>query len=538
MSKELFFNDEAREKVLKGLQNAAQAISSTLGPQGKNVAIDRKWGSPLVVHDGVTVAKNVDLKDAAENIGAQLIKEAASRTNDAAGDGTTTASILAESIALEAHKNMVAGTNPMAMRRGIEAAVSDITKNLTDIAVPVDSPESVRQVATISAQDPEIGEIVATAINRMGKDAVIAVEESAGSVISIEYKEGMEFDRGFLSSYFITKPEVGEAVVEEPYILITDKRLTSLDEFGPFLESFYPQGQPAKPLVIIADEVSGPALAVLIVNKMKVGIPILAVQSPSFGDNRRALLEDIAVVTGGIFISADSGISLKNVTLEDLGRAKRVASTKGNTIIVDGGGSRETINSRIDSLQLAFDKGESAFDREKLQERIARLTSGIAVINVGANSEVEMREKKERIIDAISATKAALDEGIVPGGETALIRAAQGLTPPSHLSDEESVGYRIVLRAITGPFRKLMENGAFDPGQKLTELYGILSKKNWGIDQMDGAAKDLVKSGIIDPVKVTKSAIKNAASIGIMVMTIDTLIIDDHVQKPSGDTAL
>lgn len=535
MAKLIKSQEEAKQALLKGVSIAANAISSTLGPRGNNVAFARKWGSPTVVHDGVTVAKEIDLVDPFENMGAQLVKEAASRTNDAAGDGTTTASILVEAIALEAHKNTVAGFNPMVLRKGIDQAVAVLVDKLNEIAIPIKTEKEVEQVAVISAQDEKIGKMVASAVNKMGKDGVIAVEETGTTDISIDYKKGMEFDRGFLSHYFITNPELGEAVVEEPFILITDRRIQSLQEFGPFIQEFYAEGKPARPLVIIAEDVSGPALATLAVNKMQGKIQVLAIQAPSYGEARKQILEDIAAVTGGRFISTELGMSLENVTDLDFGRAKRITSTKDSTIIVDGRGTKNGIDTRIAGLKMAYEKSEVDFDREKLQERIAKLTSGIAVINVGANSEVEMREKKERIIDAISATKAAMDEGIVPGGETALIRASMDNPALEKLlaeaGVEEKVGINLVLTAIQKPFRKLMSNGGLDAGEMIRELREALKNKNMGIDVMDGKTKDLVKAGIIDPVKVTKSALKNAASVATQIMTINTLIVDEPEVK-------
>lgn len=535
MAKLIKFGEDAKKALLKGMSIATEAIASTLGPRGNNVAFARKWGSPTVVHDGVTVAKEIDLVDPYENMGAQFIKEAASRTNDAAGDGTTTASILAESIATEANKNITAGFNPMSMRRGIELAVDTLVSELDTIATPIKTPKEVEQIAIISAQDEKIGKIVASAVNKMGKDGVIAVEESASADINIEYKQGMEFDRGFESHYFITQPETQEAILDEPFILITDKKISNILEFSPFIQAFYPEGSPPRPLVIISDEVSGPPLATLIFNKMQGKIQVLTIKAPSYGDARRAMLEDIAVVTGGRFVSTEMGMSLEKINESDLGHALRVTATKDSTIIVDGRGTKESIEMRIKALRLAYEKSESDFDREKLQERIAKLTTGIAVINVGANSEIEMREKKERIIDAISATKAAIDEGIVPGGETALLRVAPALEKLT-VSDEESVGIRLVRRAIEKPFRRLMRNGGLDDGEMLAELRMVLSHKSMGVDQTDGKVKDLLKAGIIDPVKVVKSALRNAASIAIMAMTTDTLIVDEPEVKKDGDS--
>lgn len=536
MPKDIKFNEDAKTSLLRGVSKATRAISSTLGPRGNNVAFARKWGSPTVVHDGVTVAKEISLEDPYEAMGAELVKEAASRTNDAAGDGTTTASILVEAIAMEAHKNVTAGFNAMSLRKGIEAAVDDLVGALDGIAVPVEKPEEIEQVAIISAQDQRIGRIVASAVNKMGKEAVIAVEESRGSDISIEYKQGMEFDRGWESPYFITDAELQEARVDEPWILVTDKKISNIEEFKRWADRFYVPGEAPHPLVIIADEVSGPPFASLVMNHMQKTIQVLVVKAPSYGDARRAIMEDIATVTGGKFLSVEMGLSLDKVDESYYGHAARVVSTKDSTIIVEGKGSETLVSVRVQSLRNAFDKSESDFDREKLQERIARLSGGIAVINVGANSEVEMREKKERVIDAISATKAAMDEGIVPGGETALLRARASLAGKTvqAMGHEESIGYGLVMKAIEKPFRKLMENGGYDAGEKLSELKLLLQKKGgWGIDQTDGTHKDLVKAGIVDPVKVTKSALRNAASVAKEIMTIDTVIIDLPEKQPT-----
>lgn len=526
MAKQIKFGTEAKQALLAGVSTTVRAVASTLGPRGNNVAYARKWGSPSVNHDGVSVAKEIELSDPFENMGAQLVKEAAIRTNDAAGDGTTTASILAESIALEAHKNITAGFNAMSMRRGIEKAVETLVSGLEQMAIPVASPKEIEQVAVISAQNPEIGKIVASAVNKMGKDGVVAVEESHGSEITVEYKQGLDFDRGFESNYFITDQVLQEASLDDPYILITDKAFRTLNDLAPFLNNFYKEGNPIRPLVIISDEISGDALGILVVNKIKTGLPILAIKAPSYGDVRKSILEDIAIFTGGKFISSDSGITLDKVTDEDLGRARRITSGKDSTIIVEGHGEESAIQERLTALEMAFDKSDSDFNREKLKERIAKMSSGIAIINVGANSEAEMRERKERVIDAISATKAAMDEGIVPGGETALIRVAH-LLKTLEGTDEELVGIKLVARAIEKPFRQLMTNGGFDSGEMIGLLRGVLPKNNFGIDVMDGQVKDLVKAGIVDPVKVTKSALQNAASVAIMLMTIDTLIVDE-----------
>jgi chaperonin GroEL len=530
MAKLLKFKTEAKEALLRGVATVAEAVGSTLGPKGNNVGIDRQWGSPTVVHDGVTVAKEIDLVDKFENMGAQMVKEAALRTNDEAGDGTTTATVVAHAIAQESYKNIVAGNNAMILRKGIEKAHSAMQTALDAMAIPINTLEESKQVAIISAQDESIGRMVATAIDRMGADGVITVEESGTTETTVEYKEGMEFDRGWVSPYFVTSPELMETNIDNPYILITDKKLDDAKDFLTFINKFaLDSTKDSSGLVVVSDEISSLILQTLIVNKLKGNQTlqnILAVHAPKYGDQRKSFLEDVATVTGGTFISSDTGMKLESVELSMLGRASRVTSTKDSTIIVDGRGIKKGIEDRISSLKNTMAKIESEFEKERLQERIAKLSSGIAIINIGANSEIEMREKKERVIDAISATKAARSEGIVPGGETALIRAALELDK-IEATDEEKVGIKLVKKAIEQPFRKLMSNAGYDEGEMLAELKGHLDKKSMGIDVIDGKVKDLVKAGVIDPVRVTKSALKNAVSVAIMVMTTDTLITDE-----------
>ena len=530
MPKLLKFNDQAKQALMRGVNEVNDAVSATLGPRGNNVAFDRPWGPPTVVHDGVTVAKEVDLVDKFENMGAQLVKEAAQKTNDLAGDGTTTATILAQAIVKGALKNIAAGSNAMMLRRGIDKAVEAVTGCLDTMATKIKTDKEIEQVAVISAQDEQIGKMIAKTVNKLGKDAVITVEEGGTREITVEFKEGMEFDRGFVSPYFITKPEDREATVESPYILITDKRISSMQEFLPFIEMFMKASKPKGPdLVIICEELAGEPLATLIVNKIKGNIRVLVTTAPGYGDKRKSLLEDISIVTGAKFISQELGIKLESITMEDLGKAGRVTSTKDNTLIVDGGGDPLLIEERISSIKNEIEKPDlSEFDKEKLQERLAKLTSGVAIISVGANSETEMREKKERCIDAISATKAALEEGIVPGGLTSLVRAADTIEIDG-LTREEEIGVEIVGNACQEPFRKLMSNSGFDPGKMLERL--LHTKPPFGIDVIDGESKDLIKSGIIDPVKVTKSALRNAASVGIMIMTTSVLIVDKPEEK-------
>jgi chaperonin GroEL len=526
MAKRILFDTEAREKLLKGINILTDAVASTLGPKGRNVALDKKWGAPNVVHDGVTVAKEIELEDPFENMGAQLLKEAASRTNDVAGDGTTTATVLAQAIVSEGLKNIQAGANPMILRRGIDAAVTTLVGELVKMSKKLTTPEEITQVATISAQNEAIGKIISEAIGKVGKDGVITVEEGKSLEMGVEYKEGMEFDKGYSSAYFVSDSDKMEASLESPYILITDKKITSMQELLPFLEKFV---QVSKTLVIIADEVSGEALATLVLNKMRGIFNVLAVGAPGFGDRRKAMLEDIAILTGGTVISDDTGRKFESVEVSDLGQAARVTSTKDSTLIVDGKGDKAKIDARIGQIRKELENTKSDFDKEKLQERLAKLTGGVAVINVGAATEIEMKEKKERVIDAVAATKAAIEEGIVPGGETALLRSAKALEAVKFENSEEQLGVAIVERAIRKPFEKLMENAGYNAGMMMADV--IKSAENHGIDVNDGTLKDLVKAGVIDPVKVTRSALQNAASVAIMVMTTNVLVTDAPEEK-------
>jgi chaperonin GroEL len=520
MAKLIKFDSEAREKLLKGVNTLTDAVAATLGPKGRNVALDKKWGAPNVVHDGVSVAKEIELEDPFENMGAQLIKEAASKTNDVAGDGTTTATVLAQALISEGLKNIQAGANPMVLRRGIEKATLLLVEELKKMSKKLTTPEEITQVATISAQNEEIGKIISEAIAKVGKDGVITVEEGRTLTMTVDYKEGMEFDKGYQSAYFVTDSDKMEANLEEPYILITDKKVSSMAELMPFLEKFV---QVSKTLVIIAEEIEGDALPTLVLNKLRGAFNVLAVQAPGFGDRRKAMLEDIAILTGGTVISEDTGRKLESVEVEDLGKAGRVTSTKDSTLIVDGKGSKKAIDSRIAQIRKELEESDSEFDKEKLQERLAKLTGGVAVINVGAATEIEMKEKKERVIDAVAATKAAIEEGIVAGGEIALIRAGKVLETVKG-DGEEMVGVRMVMDSIEKPFRKLISNAGYDEGVMLAKVLDL--KGDMGIDVSDGKVKDLVKTGVIDPVKVTRSALQNAASVAIMVMTTQVLITD------------
>ena len=521
MAKILKFDIDAREKLLKGINTLTDAVAATLGPKGRNVAIDKKWGAPTVVHDGVTVAKEIELEDPFENMGAQLLKEAASKTNDVAGDGTTTATVLAQAIISEGLKNVQAGANPMVLRRGMDKAVIVLLNELSKLSKKLTSKEEITQVATISAQNEEIGKLISEAFTRVGKDGVITVEESKTMQMSLDYKEGMEFDKGYASAYFVTDSDKMEANLENPYILITDRKIASMQELMPFLEKFI---QVSKTLVIIADDFEGDVLPTLVLNKLRGSFNVLALSAPGFGDRKKAMLADIATLTGATVVSEDTGRKLDSVEVEDLGQVARISSTKDATLIVDGRGKKKDLDARIAQIRREIEGSDSEFDREKLQERLAKLTGGVAVINVGAATEVEMKEKKERVIDAIAATRAALAEGIVPGGETALLRVASSVDGIKTESDEEKLGVMLVKKALEKPFEKLMENSGLNAGMMMSEV--IKSGDNFGIDVNDGKLKDLVKAGVIDPVKVTRSALQNAASVAIMVMTTNVLITD------------
>ena len=528
MSKILKFNSAARESLLKGINLLTDAVATTLGPKGRNVALDKKWGAPNVVHDGVTVAKEIDLEDPFENMGAQLLKEAASKTADVAGDGTTTATILAKAIVTEGLKNIQAGSNPMILKKGIEKAVVALVEELKKLSKKISTTDEVAQVATISGSDAQIGNLIAESLAKVGKDGVVTVEEGKTMEMTVDYKEGMEFDKGFVSPYFVTDTDKMESSIEDAYILITDKKISSASDLVPFLEKFV---QVSKNLVIIADEVEGEALALLVVNKLRSTFNVLAVKAPGFGDRRKEMLEDIAMLTGGTVLSEDTGKKFESVEVDDLGRAGRITSDKDNTLIVDGKGVKSKIEGRITQIRRELASSDSEFDKEKLQERLAKLTGGVAVINVGAATEVELKEKKERVIDAVAATKAAIEEGIVAGGEVALLRVAKVLDSVVVDGDEEKVGVEMVKKALEQPFRMLIKNAGMDDGIALAKVKE--ASGNMGIDVMDGTLKDLVKAGIIDPVKVTRSALQNAASVAVMVMSTEVLITDAPEKHPA-----
>jgi len=524
MAKQIIYAEEAREKLKKGVDKLARAVVTTLGPKGRNVALDKKWGAPDVVHDGVTVAKEIELEDPFENMGAQLVQEAASKTNDIAGDGTTTATLFAAAIIGQGLKNITAGANPMELKRGIEKGVELVAQEIKKIAKPVKTREEKVQIATISAADSEIGEIIASAFEKVGDDGVITVEEGKGLKTEVEYKEGMLIDKGYASPYFITDAERLEAVVGDAHILVTDQKLSSLNDLLPLLENI---AKVTKNIVIIADEIEGEALATLVVNKLRGTLNALAIKAPGFGERRKEMLQDIAVLIGANFISEEAGRKLESATLEDLGTAERIVAGKEETIIVGGGGQKKEIEARIAQLKRQIEEVDSDFDREKLEERLAKLAGGVAVVYVGAATEVELKEKKHRVEDAYEATKAALEEGIVPGGGTTPLRARKVLREVK-VEGDVGVGYEILYKALEQPVRKIAENAGADSGWVLSEIERKKGEgaATFGFDAAAGEFGDLVKRGIIDPAKVTRTALQNAASVAVMVLTTEALITD------------
>ncbi|MCS6774865.1 MAG: chaperonin GroEL [Anaerolineae bacterium] len=527
MAKQLIFNEEARRSLKRGVDILATAVATTLGPKGRNVALDKKYGAPTVTHDGVTVAKEIELADPYENMGAQLLKEAATKTNDIAGDGTTTATVLAQIIVNEGLKNVAAGANPMLIKHGIEAGVEKVVEFLKEMAIEVNTKDQIEQVATISAQDPEIGKLIAEVMDKVGKDGVITVEESKSLNFETEYVEGMEFDRGYISPYFITNPERMEAEIKDPYILIHDKKISAAQDLIPLLEKLVQRGK--RDLVIIAEDVDGEALATLVLNKLRGMLNVLAVKAPGFGDRRKAMLQDIAILTGGQVITEEMGRKLEGVTIEDLGRADRVVSTKDDTTIIGGKGDEKRIKARIEEIRVEIERSTSDYDREKLQERLAKLAGGVAVIRVGAATETELKEKKHRVEDALSATRAAVEEGIVPGGGVALLQAVKALESVKMPHDDEQVGVNILRRALEEPMRRIVANAGLDGSvvvQQVRTLSQDKDKKYFGYDVIKGEYVDMIKAGIIDPVKVTRGALQNAASIASMILTTEALITD------------
>ncbi len=521
-AKQLQFDENARHALLRGVEKLAKAVKATLGPSGRNVILDKKFGSPTITKDGVTVAKEIELEDPYENMGAQLVREVASKTSDIAGDGTTTATVLAESIYKEGLRNVTAGANPTSLQRGIMKAVEAIVEELKKISKKVGDRTEIAQVATVSANwDKTIGEIIADAMDKVGKDGTITVEEAKSIETTLEVVEGMQFDKGYLSPYFVTNAEAMEAVLENPYILIYEKKISSLKDMLPLLEKVAKAG---RPLLIIAEDVEGEALATLVVNKLRGTLQVCAVKAPGFGDRRKAMLEDIAVLTGGRCITEDLGIKLENVKLEDLGRTKRVTIDKENTTIVEGEGKQVDIKGRVSQIRRQIEETTSDYDREKLQERLAKLAGGVAVINVGAATETEMKEKKARVEDALHATRAAVEEGIVPGGGVAFIRAQKALDNLRGLEADEKVGVAIVRRAIEEPTRQLADNAGKEGALVVEEVKK--RKGNEGYDVSADEYTDLVKAGIVDPTKVTRSALQNAASISGLLLTTEALVTE------------
>ncbi|HEX2209139.1 MAG TPA: chaperonin GroEL [Longimicrobium sp.] len=529
-AKELTFNTDARAALKKGVDKLAEAVKVTLGPKGRNVVIDRKFGSPLITKDGVTVAKEVELEDAIENMGAQMVKEVATKTSDLAGDGTTTATVLAQAIFREGLKNVTAGANPMALKRGIDKAVDKVIEELKGLSVPTAGKKEIAQVGTISANsDEEIGNLIAEAMEKVGKDGVITVEEAKGLETTLETVEGMQFDRGYSSPYFVTDPDRMEAVLDDALILIHDKKISTMKDLLPILEKVAQMG---RPLLIIAEDVEGEALATLVVNKLRGTLRVCAVKAPGFGDRRKAMLQDIAVLTGGQVISEEVGFKLENAVVSDLGKAKRIVIDKDNTTIVDGAGQHETIEGRIKEIRAAIDKTTSDYDREKLQERLAKLAGGVAVIHVGAATETAMKEKKARVEDALHATRAAVEEGIVPGGGVALLRAQKALKDLALDDADEQIGVRIVERALEEPIRQISINAGVE-GSIVVQKVRDADDRNYGYNARTDEYEDLVAAGVIDPTKVTRTALQNASSIAGLLLTTEAVVTEKPEPKSS-----
>jgi chaperonin GroEL len=531
-AKQLVFSEDARRKLKNGMNTVANAVSATLGPKGRNVAVDRKFGSPTITHDGVSVAKEIELEDPFENMGAQLLKEAASKTNDIAGDGTTTSTVLAHAIVNEGLRALEAGYNPMLLKYGIMQATETVVEELRKMSVKIDSREEIASVATNSAADEEIGNLIADVMDKVGKDGVITVEESKSMQFEQEYVEGMQFDRGYISAYFITNADQMQAVINEPYILINEKKISAAQDIVPILEKLVQIGK--RELVIIAEDIDGEALATLVLNKLRGMLNVLAVKAPGFGDRRKAMLQDIAMLTGGTVISEETGRKLETVTLQDLGRAEKVVADKENTTIVGGKGTKGAIEGRIKEIRAEIDRSTSDYDKEKLQERLAKLSGGVAIIRVGAATETEMKEKKHRVEDALSAARAAVEEGIVPGGEISLINAAVKLDKllkglDGEDNEETKVGINIVKKALEAPIRKLAANAGQDGSVIIDTVRRTAiekKNKNIGYNVLTGQYTDMIQAGVIDPVKVVRGALENAASIAAMILTTDVLITD------------
>ena len=527
MAKQLIFSEEARRSLKRGIDVLASAVATTLGPKGRNVALDKKFGAPTITHDGVTVAKEIELEDPYQNMGAQLLKEAATKTNDIAGDGTTTATVLAHMIITEGLKNVAAGANPMLIKRGIEAATGALVKAIGEMSVDIDTKEEIASVAAISAQDHEIGQLISEVMDKVGKDGVITVEESKGLAFETEYVEGMQIDRGYISAYFISDPDRMESVLNEPYVLVTDKKISSATDIVPVLEKLVQSGK--RELLIIAEDVDGEALATLVLNKLRGMLNCLAVKAPGFGDRRKAMMADIAILTGATVITEEMGRKLDTATIQDLGRVDKVIATKDDTTLVGGAGDEDQIQGRINQIRAEIEISTSDYDKEKLQERLAKLAGGVAIIRVGAATEVELKEKKHRVEDALSATRAAVEEGIVPGGGVALINAMAALDDLKMGVPDAQTGVTIVRRALEQPMRGIVANAGMD-GAVVVETVRRQQETEgnpyWGYDVIENEYGDMVEKGIIDPAKVTRSAIENAASIAAMILTVEALITD------------
>ncbi|NOX64028.1 MAG: chaperonin GroEL [Chloroflexi bacterium] len=534
MAKQIVFGEDARKELKKGIDTLANSVKITLGPKGRNVALDKKWGAPTITHDGVSVAKEIELEEPFQNMGAQLLKEAATKTNDVAGDGTTTATVLAQAMVAEGLRNIAAGANPMLLKRGIEQGTKAVAEAITEMAIPVSTYERIAAVAAISAQDQEIGTLIADVMDKVGKDGVITVEEGKSLGFETEYVEGMQFDRGYISPYFVTNPERMEAELEEPYILIHDKKISAAQDLVPVLEKLVQLGK--RNLVIIAEDVDGEALATLVLNKLRGVFNVLAVKAPGFGDRRKAMLQDIAILTGGTVITEELGRKLDSVTVADLGRADRVIATKDDTTIVGGKGDDEAIQARINQIRVEIENSTSDYDREKLQERLAKLAGGVAIIRVGAGTEVELKEKKHRVEDALSATRAAVEEGIVPGGGVTLLAAIDALDKVEEETEGDiRTGVRILRHALQEPMRWIAFNAGYDGGVIVEEVRRRNNGENKGIgfDVMQEDYVNMVEVGIIDPAKVTRSAVENAASIAAMILTTEALITDIPEKEPA-----
>src|SRR5512147_3255927 len=530
MAKQLVFTTEAQQALKRGVDILASAVATTLGPKGRNVALDKKYGAPTVTHDGVTVAKEIELKEPYENMGAQLLKEAATKTNDVAGDGTTTATVLAQSIVHEGLRNVTAGANPMQIKRGLEMATDAVVNAIKKMSMPVEDKHEIANVAAISAADQEIGDLIAEVMDKVGKDGVVTVEESKGREFETEYVEGMQFDRGYISAYFVTNPEAMESVITDPYVLIHDKKISAATDIVPLMEKLLQRGK--RELVIIAEDVDGEALATLVLNKLRGMFNVLAVKAPGFGDRRKAMLQDIAILTGGTVISEETGRKLETVTIQDLGRAEKVVSDKENTTVIGGKGTKSAIEGRIKEIRAEIEKSTSDYDKEKLNERLAKLSGGVAIIRVGAATETEMKEKKHRVEDALSAARAAVEEGIVPGGEISLINAMGKLDRMLKGSEEDEeirVGVNIVRKALEAPIRRLAANAGQDGSVIIDTVRRNAAEKknkNIGFNVLTGEYTDMIEAGVIDPVKVVRGALENAASIAAMILTTDVLVTD------------